>query len=161
MLDTAFIFSILSLICSIVAISFTWMNSRRAKQEAEVNLMLQLRADFETIRARMDTRYRDESWIPDRTDKAVWGPLEEYWYLCYREWRITRGRYEKLWKDEISKGVKAGIKHRPLRYVLATIRNEGSLTDEYAGDFIEELIGSYGSDFQKEFYPQVDNLQQS
>ena len=153
MLDASLIFSILSLVCSFVAILFTWANSRRIKQESDAGLLQQLQADYEVIRARMDTRYRDETWIPDRSDKAIWCPLEEYWFFCYREWRTTRGRYAKLWKDDIRKGVKAGLRHRPLRYVLATIRKEGSLTDEYAMDFIEELIAIHGSDFQTEIYP--------
>ena len=158
-MDASLILSILSLTCSIVAILFTWVNSRRVKQEAEANLLQQLQADYEVIRAKMDTRYRDETWIPDREDKPVWGPLEEYWFFCYREWRITRGHYANLWQEYISMGVKAGLRHRPLRYVLATIRTEGSLTDEYAGDFIEELNSLYGSDFQKEFYPPMEIVQ--
>jgi len=156
MLDLSIIFSVLSLVCSIIAILFTWSNSRRLKQEAEANLLDQLQADYEVIRAKMSTRYRDEKWIPDRADKEIWGPLEEYWFFCYREWRITRGCYVKLWQEYITKGIKAGLKHRPLRYVLATIRKEGSLTEEYARDFINELFAIYGSDFQKEFYPPVE-----
>jgi len=156
MLDLSIIFSVLSLVCSIIAIMFTWSNSRRLKQEAEANLLQQLQADYEVVRAKMDTRYRDETWTPDRTDKAVWSPLEEYWFFCYRAWRITRGCYVKLWQEYITKGIKAGLKHRPLRYVLATIRKEGSLTDEYASDYINELIALCGSDFQKEFYPPVE-----
>lgn len=154
--NTTFIISVLSLACSIAAILFTWVNSRRLKQEAEASVLHQLQADYDSIRAKMDARYRNESWLPDRNDREIWGPFEEYWFFCFREWRVTQGRYSNLWNDYIKKGIKAGIDHRALRFVLATIREEGSLTGEYAKNFIDELIDLHGSDFQQEFYPRVE-----
>jgi len=158
--NATLIISAVSLLCSIAAILFTWTNSQRLKAEAEASVLLRLRSDYESIRAKMDTRYRDKNWLPDRNDRDIWGPYEEYWFFCYREWLTTReDRYSNLWNENIKIHVKAGLNHRPLRFVLATIRKEGSLTDEYAKGFINELIELHGSDFQQEFFPRGETME--
>jgi hypothetical protein len=139
----AFIVSIFSLLSSVVALIFTRMN-------AKLQLLGQLYSGYLNIHARMDSRYRDEKWFPERK-KPEWIPLEEYWYFCHYEYMVTKGSkhrtFASIWDNYVSKGVIAGLKHRALRYVLHTIREEGGLQDVYAQDFINELISLYGSNF--------------
>jgi hypothetical protein len=150
------IVSIISLICSITALYFTWFNNKRLIREREEDLFNKFQADYEGIRARMDTRYRKDDWIPDREEKTVWGSLEEYWIFCFREWKITLGspnrRYVNVWNDFIKGSIKAGLNHRPLRFVLATMRKEGSLSGDYAKGFIYEMDRLHGENILKEFY---------
>ena len=129
--------------------------SERLREEAELSLLHQLQSQYTALRARMGGRYSDETWTPDRRNEDEWRPLEEYWFFCFQEWLLTKGaehgRYSRLWDDHIRDAVKAGLSHRPLRYVLVAIRKGGSLQDIYAGDFIKELISIHGSDFHSEF----------
>jgi len=77
--------------------------------------------------------------------------MEEYWYFCLSEYEITakspNGAYHKLWQNKIRLRVAAGLKHKPLRYVLVKIVRDGSMTGEYAKDFLNELEDIYGTQF--------------
>jgi len=155
----SFVVAILSLLCSAIAISYTRRSSTRSRQEAELTLLHQLQSEYDAIRSRMDIRYRLDDWRPDRGKPAEWMPLEEYWFFCYREWRLTKGdksgRFGHIWEDHIENGIKAGLSHPPLRFVLATIRAQGSLQDVYAEEFIQELIRLNVADFHDEFGSEI------
>jgi len=72
------IIAIVSLLCSVIALVFTYLQTKRAKEEAETALLETLQSGYESIRGRMDPRYRDDTWRPDPMKPQEWGPLEEY-----------------------------------------------------------------------------------
>jgi len=155
--NAKFIVSLAALACSFIAIYLTGSNYRRLIKEREEDMLNAFQRDYEGIRAKMDKRYCDNGWRPDPHDKSIWEPYEEYWYFCYREWKITmgstNGRYVNLWNDSIRDGVKAGLSHPPLRYVLATMLKRGSLLGDYAVGFVQEMNKLNNNiDIQKEFY---------
>ena len=153
--------SLVSLIVSAVAAYY----ARSATREAEANMLYALQSDYEAIRARMDSRYRQNDWRPNRAESKEWIPIEEYWFFCLREWLLTKAgpnkRFAKLWDKQIRDGVKAGLRHPPLRFVLAAMLSDGTLDEGYTKGFTTELIRLHGSDFKAEFAQEVRPLEQS
>jgi hypothetical protein len=61
-------------------------------------------------------------------------------------------RYARVWTESLQAAVKAGLSHRPLRYVLATMLQQGSLTGSYAQGFVAEMNALVGREVKGEFY---------
>ena len=150
--------SVVSLVVSGVAAYY----AHSAKREADLNMLNTLQSDYEAIRARMDMRYRLEAWRPNRARPREWAPLEAYWFFCLREWLLTKGnpnqRFASLWDDHIGAAVKAGVRHAPLRFVLAAMRTDGTLDEGYTNGFMAELFRLHGSDFVSEFSEELRAL---
>jgi hypothetical protein len=142
---------VLAVITSVVALAVSIILAISVRQREEAAFEGILQGQYSQIRCRMDMRYRDEEWIPPRDDPAIWGPLEEYWYFCFSEYEITAkspsGVYRKLWQNKLRVRVAAGLSHKPLRDVLVEIVRNGSMTGEYAKDFLKEMEAIYGSHF--------------
>lgn len=153
--------SVFSLIATVLIAVFTAklsLSQRRLEKEIREDAinhkLYELQNSYQIIRVKMDKRYRQEDWRPLRNVYEEWGPIEEYWYFCYLEWLITRGpnsgKYKVLWESHIKDGIAAGLSHKPLRYVLSTLRKEGSMSLDYANDFINDLKVIYQADFDNE-----------
>jgi len=140
---------------SLTALAFSafsiYMSYFRMEAERESDLQQQ----YNEIRSRMDMRYRDEEWAPPKDDQSIWVPFVQYWYFCFHEYEVTakspRRVYRRLWENKLRERVKAGLSHRPLRYILYNIIQSGSMSDGYADDFIAEMKKIYGRDFIAEF----------
>jgi hypothetical protein len=147
--------SLVSLIVSAIAAYY----ARSATREAEANMLNTLQSDYEAIRARMDSRYRQNDWRPTRAEPKEWVPIEEYWFFCLREWLLTKAgpnkRFAKLWDEHIRDGVKAGLRHPPLRFVLAAMLSDGTLDEGYTKGFTTESTRLHGGDFKSEFAEEI------
>lgn len=147
--------ALVSLVVSAIAAYY----ARSATREADANLLNSLQSAYEAIRARMDSRYRQKDWRPNRAETREWVPIEEYWFFCLREWLLTKGspnkRFAELWDEQIAEAVKAGLRHPPLRFVLATMLTDGTLDEGYTKGFATELIRLHGSDFRSEFAQEI------
>ena len=120
------------------------LNARQEERhERDNDLINSLQAEYDSIRAQMSTMYRDDSWRPDPSNDYEWKPIESYWYLCYREWRLTKssegGRYSHLWESHFKPAIQAGYSHPPLRHVLHEMLKAGSMNGEYAQEFLADL----------------------
>ena len=147
---------------SIVVSTFAAYYAKSARREAEVNMLNSLQSDYEAIRARMDTRYRQEKWRPSRDQSKEWTPFEEYWFFCLREWLLTKGganqRFARLWDAHIGNAVKSGLRHAPLRFVLASMLADGTLDEGYTRGFVTELVRLHAGDFRTEFAEELRAL---
>lgn len=147
---TAFWLAILSLIANIIVAIFTattYLAQRnlaaRLKEDALNQKMHELQTQYSIIRAKMNIKYRQEEWRPSKDVSTEWCPIEEYWFFCFHEWLLTKGpnsnNFNNLWDDHIKVAIQAGLSHKPLRYVLREMRRDGTLSQEYANQFIEAL----------------------
>ena len=140
---TKTVITVASAIIAALSCYFAWQSFRSNQIVASVNVYMQLRQEFNTLREQIPHEYfidKNHAVPPGRSD--AWGKISKYWYLSFDEWYITTHLgdpvLKQLWRERYQYLIAPQLENRAFREVLCSLVRE-KLTTPLQREFVAEL----------------------